>query len=86
MPNTAKSPPAATGGAPNALSCRLAEGNSEGSPIASTSQCLPSRATIARKWPALKINRYTWRWHDDVTGAKGEDFASLSEFMSGGGR
>ena len=44
MALTAKSPPAATGGTPNALSCRLAEGSSEHKPKANLPQGLPNRA------------------------------------------
>ena len=42
---------------------------------------LPSRATLARKWPALKINRFTGRWRDDASGAHGAEVASLLAFV-----
>ena len=42
---------------------------------------LPSRATLARKWPKLHINRLTWRWRDDASGAWGDDFESLLVFL-----
>jgi hypothetical protein len=45
---------------------------------------LPSRATLGRRWPALKINRYTGRWRDDASGANGLDIASLLAFLEGG--
>jgi hypothetical protein len=45
---------------------------------------LPSRATLARKWPALKINRFTGRWRDDASGASGADVASLLAFLGEG--
>lgn len=49
MAHTAKSPPASsTGGTPNALSCRLAEGSSDHKPIATLPQDLPSRERDAR--------------------------------------
>jgi hypothetical protein len=48
-------------------------------------QALPSRATLARKWPRLKINRLTWHWRDDATGANGSDFESLRAFLAWGG-
>jgi hypothetical protein len=47
---------------------------------------LPSRATLARKWPALKINRFTGRWRDDASGASGADVASLLAFLGEGAR
>ncbi|PPC88959.1 MAG: hypothetical protein CTY36_16270 [Methylocystis sp.] len=47
---------------------------------------LPSRATLARKWPALKINRFTGRWRDDASGAIGADVASLLAFLGEGAR
>jgi hypothetical protein len=47
---------------------------------------LPSRARLARRWPGLRINRLTWCWHDDATGAKGEDLLSLLAFLSEGSR
>jgi len=47
----------------------------------SASRKVPSRATIARKWPALKINRLTWRWVDDASGARGDDLFSLLQFL-----
>lgn len=47
---------------------------------------LPSRATLARRWPGLRINRLTWCWRDDATGAKGEDLLSLLAFLSEGSR
>jgi hypothetical protein len=47
---------------------------------------LPSRAALARRWPELRINRLTWRWRDDATGARGEDLLSLLAFLSEGSR
>jgi hypothetical protein len=47
---------------------------------------LPSRATLARKWPALKINRLSGRWVDDASGAKGDDITSLLAFLGEGAR
>ncbi len=44
---------------------------------------LPSKATLARRWPRLRINRLSGRWIDDATGAKGDDFASLKAFIRG---
>jgi hypothetical protein len=44
---------------------------------------LPSRATLAKKWPRLRINRLTWRWRDDASGASGNDITSLKAFIDG---
>jgi hypothetical protein len=41
----------------------------------------PNRATLARKWPKLRINRLTWRWRDDASGAHGADVASLLAYI-----
>jgi hypothetical protein len=49
-------------------------------------QSLPSRATLARKWPRLRINRLSGRWADDATGARGDDFESLLDFLREAGR
>ncbi len=50
-----------------------------------TSQRLPSRTTLARRWPGLRINRLNYRWVDDATGAKGDDIESLLAFLNTGG-
>ncbi|PWB90684.1 hypothetical protein C5688_09165 [Methylocystis sp. MitZ-2018] len=55
-------------------------------PVTFDARLLPSRATLARKWPALKINRFTGRWRDDASGASGVDVASLLAFLGEGGR
>jgi hypothetical protein len=46
-------------------------------------KALPSRATLARKWPKLRLNRYTGTWIDDASGARGDDFESLRAFLDG---
>lgn len=61
-----------------------AEGYSPHWPNASAK--LPNKAALARKWPALKINRLTWRWCDDASGAKGADLGSLLAFLGEGAR
>jgi len=63
---------------------RRAAGNLD--PPATNSQVLPNRATLARRWPALKINRYTGHWRDDASGAHGPDIASLLAFLGEGAR
>ncbi|PWB90920.1 hypothetical protein C5688_08640 [Methylocystis sp. MitZ-2018] len=55
-------------------------------PVTFDPRLLPSRATLARKWPALKINRKSGRWCDDASGAKGEDLQSLLAFLAEGAR
>ncbi len=49
---------------------------------------LPSRATLARRSPGLKVNRLTGAWRDDASGAKGDTIESLRIFLSerGGAR
>lgn len=82
MVHKAKSPPVATGGTPQLRSCWLAEGNSDDTAIVAPSQAsLPSKATLARRWPRLRINRLTGRWRDDATGAKGDNIESLLAFL-----
>ena len=49
-------------------------------------QQLPSRATLARKWPRLKINRMTWHWRDDASGSRGDTIESLLAFLAGGAK
>lgn len=55
-------------------------------PVTFDPRLLPSRATLARKWPALKINRLSGRWVDDASGARGDDIASLLAFLGEGAR
>ena len=70
---------------PNALSCCSAEKHSENTPEDLALQAkIPSRAVLARRFPRLKINRLTWHWRDDATGAKGDDVVSLLAFINGG--
>ena len=38
-------------------------------------KAIPSRATLSRRWPRLRVNRLSGRWIDDASGAKGDDFA-----------
>jgi hypothetical protein len=42
---------------------------------------LPSKAVLEKRWPGLRINRLTHRWADDATGARGDDLASLVEYL-----
>lgn len=44
---------------------------------------LPSKAALARRWPAL-LNRYTGKWVDDASGAKGDDLRSLLAYLDKG--
>ena len=66
MTHKAKRPPATAGGAPNALSCRLAEGNPDNKPSVALPQDLPSRATLARPWREVEpaqVRRVAQRIH-----------------------
>jgi hypothetical protein len=44
-------------------------------------QQLPSRATLARRFPRLRLNRFTGAWRDDASGAKGNTIESLLKFI-----
>lgn len=45
---------------------------------------LPPKATLVRRWPGLKVNRFSGRWRDDATGARGDSIESLLTFLSEG--
>lgn len=84
MASKRKSPPAATGGTRN---CDCLEAvRSETNPTTPRPQELPSRASLARRWPGLRVNRLTWRWRDDASGRGGDNIESLLAFLSEGGR
>ncbi|WP_292530591.1 hypothetical protein [Methylocystis sp.] len=85
MAHTAKSPPAATGGARNSDQSGKAIASEIVSPKQDLQALLPSRATLSRRWPGLRVNRLTWRWVDDASRARGEDIQSLLAFLSEGG-
>lgn len=85
MDHKRKSPPASTGGTQK--SDRLEAVTSEIIPPKQDLQALlPGRATLARQWPGLKVNRLTWRWVDDASGARGDDLQSLLTFLGEGSR
>lgn len=42
---------------------------------------IPPRAVLARRWPKLRVNRFTGRWLDEKTGRRGEDLTSLSRYL-----
>ncbi len=93
MTHKGKSPPAATGGAPeNVQDWRLnGPEHRPTRPALQPKSCaltaaLPSRAALARRWPSLRVNRYTGRWADGATGARGDDLQSLLVFLNEGGR
>ena len=69
------------------LNCRklAAVDNSQNSTSRSNLKELPSRATLARRWPRLRVNRLTWCWRDDATGVKGNGVESLLAFLNDGG-
>ncbi len=85
MAHTAKSPPAATGGARN-VDCLEAVSSDIIPPKQDLQASLPSRATLARRSPGLKVNRYTSACRDDATGAKGDGLDSLLAFLGEGSR
>lgn len=41
----------------------------------------PSKAKLRRKYPGLRVNRLTWRWRDDASGASGNDLHSLLAYL-----
>jgi hypothetical protein len=45
---------------------------------------LPSRAVLARRFPKLRLNRFTGAWCDDASGAHGRDVGSLLAFLEQG--
>ncbi len=47
---------------------------------------IPGKAALARRFPRLRVNRLSGRWRDEATGERGDDFASLATFISGGRR
>lgn len=47
---------------------------------------LPSRATLAPRWPGLRVNRLTHRWVDDSSGASGADIPPLRALLGEGVR
>ncbi len=81
MASKRKSPPAATGGARN-VDCLEAVSSDIIPPKQDLQASLPSRATLARRLPGLRINRLTWRWRGDATGAGGDDIESLLTFLN----
>ncbi|MFZ3181648.1 MAG: hypothetical protein WA156_15905 [Methylocystis silviterrae] len=77
--NQKKAAPVAAGAALNKKSSHTSYGASP-----HENQAIPSRATLSRRFPALRINRYTGAWRDDASGAKGDDVVSLLAFINGG--
>ena len=74
--NQKKAAPVAAGAALNKKSSHTSYGASP-----HKNQPIPSKATLARHFPALRINRYTGAWRDDASGAKGDDVESLLIFL-----
>jgi hypothetical protein len=79
-------PPRNAGSDPRKCRKLAAVDNPENSTFSPNLKELPSRATLARRWPGLKVNRLTGRWVDDATGAKRDDLQSLLTFLSEGSR
>lgn len=65
--------------------CRAITSENSSHAIAPQEQ-IPSRATLARRFPRLRLNRFNGKWADDATGAKGDDLKSLLAFLREGGR
>ena len=87
MLHKAKSPPAATGGAPNCHRRAAFDGSENTNPSARTQgvPALPSKATLARRFPKLRVNRLTGRWVDDASGREGRRRSrALLAFINGG--
>lgn len=79
------SKPAASGAdRPRNSSCWQADASEIARTLPVDQVKIPPRAVLARRWPALKINRLSWRWCDDRTGARGADRESLLEFLAKG--
>jgi hypothetical protein len=81
--------PVALAGTDRAWSLRSGLGaltGSEANTAAHNLKELPSRAALARRWPGLRVNRFSGRWRDDTTGARGDDLRSLLAFLSEGSR
>jgi hypothetical protein len=75
----------AGGGKTNGKEGNLQARDYVGAVVSATAK-LPSKATLARRWPSLRINRLTWHWRDDATGARGDDITSLLAFLGEGAR
>lgn len=84
MPQNAKSPPASTGGARESIA--VAANGPENNTSQLNLKGIPDRATLARRWPGLRINRLTGRWRDDTSGAAGDNVESLLVFLQEGAR
>jgi hypothetical protein len=84
-PHAARAAPACAGGDPQIEQAgrRL---NSQNTKADTLSQSIPSKATLARKWPRLRVNRYTGAWCDGASGTKGDTIESLLAFLREGGR
>jgi hypothetical protein len=45
-------------------------------------KALPSRATLARRFPRLRVNRFTGAWRDDASGKRGDTIDSLRAYIA----
>ncbi len=68
--------------------CRKLAGvdNSTNSTTRPNLKQIPSRAALARRWPRLRVNRFTGRWRDDASGVNGADVTSLLSYIGEGTR
>lgn len=87
MNSKKRNPAVGRGGARN-VDCLEAVSSEIIPPKQDLQASLPSRATLARRSPGLKVNRLTGAWRDDASGAKGDTIESLRIFLSerGGAR
>ncbi len=85
MNSKKRNPAVGRGGARN-VDCLEAVSSDIIPPKQDLQPSLPSRATLARRWPGLKVNRFSGRWRDDATGVKGDNVDSLLAFLNAGGR
>uniref|UniRef100_UPI0025FEAEAD hypothetical protein n=1 Tax=Methylocystis sp. TaxID=1911079 RepID=UPI0025FEAEAD len=81
MASTQKNPDAGGVRARELFGCVAALNDSENTHRASPPQEFPPRATLARCWPGLRVNRLTWRWVDVASGRRGDSIETLLAFL-----
>ncbi|OAI30979.1 hypothetical protein A1351_06730 [Methylosinus sp. R-45379] len=63
-----------------------ANGSENIAPTLEPQSKIPSRAVLARRWPRLRLNRYSGHWLDEASGRRGDDLASLARYLEGAPR
>lgn len=86
LPKVVRAAPARADGDPQECHSLAGVDSPKNSTTRAVLKDLPSRVTLARQWPGLKVNRYTGAWRDEATGAKGGDIQSLLAFLREGSR